>query len=236
MSFGGLDGSLTYIEYAFDSLDSLQSASANVSSRDWPNFLLHKILNNVAAVKVLEVQIPFTWYVFNQYNNTFELVEVLSPIPITIPVGNYSSTSMCAVLSGLLTAASGLGRTYTVTYSGTSSTAPNTGKFTISCSPANPFYLNFADTEGDRDPSLMLGFNSGLNSSTVGGVLVAPNVALITGPNYIYLNSQALGPLCNIYLPEGADKLGNGVNVSQIAKIPVNVQPNGVIYWQDPGK
>ena len=231
----GLDDSLQYFEFSFDSLDTIQSPSAAVSTRDWPLFLLNRPLTNVAAMKILEVQIPFTFYVFNSTNNTFILTENTgSPVTVTIPIGNYSSASMNSTLGTIMTAASPNTRTYTVTYSGASSTQPNTGKFTISSSDSSVFTLNFGTSEGNTDPSLFFGFNTGINSSTSGGVLVAPNVASITGPNYLYLNSRKMGTLCNMFLPQGADKLGNGTNGPQLAKIPVNVQPNGIIFWQDP--
>ena len=66
-------------------------------------------------------------------------------------------------------------------------------------------------------------------------LIVAPNAASVTGPNYIYLNSMKLGQLTNLYLPQGAVNLGGGNAGTQIAKIPVNVQPGGIIFWQDPG-
>lgn len=231
----GLDDSLQYFEFSFDSLDTFQSPSAANSTRDWPLFLLNRPLTNVAAMKILEVQIPFTYYVFNSTNNTFILTENLgSPVVVTIPIGNYSSTSMSAVLADILTIASPNTRTYTVTYSGASSTQPNTGKFTISSSNSSIFTINFGTSEGNTDSSIWLGFAPGVNSSGSDGVLVAPNVASITGPNYLYLNSRKMGTLCNMFLPQGADKLGNGTNGPQMAKIPVNVQPNGIIFWQDP--
>lgn len=230
----GVDPQLQYVEFYFDSLDTLQTPSAASSTRDWPQFLLSKPLNNIAAMKILEAQIPFTWYVFNTLNNTFKLQENIGgPVQVIIPIGNYSSTSLSAILASILTSASPNGRTYTVTFSGASSTQPNLGKFTFTSNVAAVFSFTFGGTEGDTDPGIYLGFQgSAPFNSTVGGVLVAPNVANVTGPNYIYLKSNKMGSLFNTYLPQGADKLGS--NVSEVAKIPVNVQPNGVIYWQDP--
>lgn len=65
-------------------------------------------------------------------------------------------------------------------------------------------------------------------------VLEAPNANLVSGPNYLYLNSRKIGQLCNMFLPTGARNLGSGNNGPQMCKIPVNVQANGIIYWQDP--
>ncbi len=230
----GISPELQYIEFYFDSLDTIQSPSSASSTRDWPQFLLRRPLSNIAAMKVLEVQIPFTWYVFNSLNNTFTLQEDIGgPVTVTIPIGNYSSTSLASVLAGVLTAVSPNGRTYTVTFSGASSTQPNTGKFTFTSSVAAVFTFTFASTEGNIDPAIYLGFRGPTPfSSSAGGVLVSPNVANVTGPNYVYLQSSKMGSLFNTYLPEGADKVSSVG--SEIAKIPVNVQPNGVIYWQDP--
>jgi hypothetical protein len=88
------------------------------------------------------------------------------------------------------------------------------------------------------NPRLYIGFPGGGTSSQTfgagGDALEAPNAALVSGPNYLYLNSLKLGQLCNMYLPEGAFNLGGGNAGPQLSKIPVNVQPGGVIYWQDP--
>lgn len=240
MSVGsfGLNQDTQYFEFSFDSLDTINTPNAASATTDWPQFLLGRPLTNVAAMKILEVQVPFTYYVFNSSNNTFTLTEAAGggAVTVTIPVGNYSSTSMNAVLGTQLTAVSANGRTYTVSYSGASATQPNTGKFTITSSTAEVFTLTFGSSisPGNTNPRLWLGFGPGANASTSGGVLVAPNAGSITGPNYLYLNSRRMGQMCNMFLPQGAYNLGKGTNAPQMAKIPVNVQPNGVIYWQDP--
>jgi hypothetical protein len=48
----------------------------------------------------------------------------------------------------------------------------------------------------------------------------------------LYLNSSKIGNLTTCLLPKGS--VTNGNAGMQIAKIPINVQPGGVIYWQDP--
>lgn len=231
----GLNDSLQYFEFAFDSLDTNTSPDAASSTLDWPLFLLGRPLTNVAAIKVLEVQIPFTYYVYNNTNNQFLLTETTGgPTTVTIPIGNYNASSMNIALQNALAAASFNGFTYTVTYSGASSSQPNTGKFTIS--GPSQFSLTFGSSlsPGNTNPRLWLGFNAGVNNSNSLGVLVAPNTASVTGPNYLYLNSRKMGSMCNMFLPQGAFNLGKGTLAPQMAKIPVNVQPNGVIYWQDP--
>ena len=157
---------------------------------------------------------------------------------VTIPVGNYNAASLASILATALGSASANSHTYTVTFAGSSSTEPNTGVFTISSNAGstNTFTLTFGsvNSPGNTNPRLWLGFNAGPNTSNASQVLVAPNVAQVTGPNYLYLNSQAIGGQVNMYLPKGAFNLGKGNTGPQVAKIPVNVQPGGVIYWQDP--
>lgn len=232
-----------YFEMEFDSLDAQNAAVANVKSTDWPLFYLQRPLNNIAAIKVLEVQIPFTYYVFNKNNNTF-LMNLPTVAPnrlITIPVGNYDANGLATTLGSVLTAATPGTLTWTVTYSGASS-APALGTFKFNLNttvvPANPTFI-FGDSNdnGNFNPRIMLGFPpgvTGVNAAGPGETIVAPNVNLVTGPNYMYLNSRKIGPLCNLYLPASASNLGSGTLGPQMAKIPVNVQPQGVIYWSDP--
>jgi hypothetical protein len=83
---------------------------------------------------------------------------------------------------------------------------------------------------------LYIGFPGGFTIST-GGVpnrIVSPNAIMLSGPNYIYVNSQKMGTLFNVYLPQGAFNLGGGNAGPQVAKIPVNTNSGGVVFWQDP--
>jgi hypothetical protein len=241
MSFGGLSESLRYFEFELDSYDNSGAYNSGTPATDWPIFYIggKTPLENVAAIKIVEVQIPFTWYVINSNNNTFLFTDSLTfNAIITIPVGNYTGASLATTLGTLLTAATATAFTYTVTYSSV------TGKFTFqdsnSSGVANLWIMTFGPPGSSdyRSPRLILGFNEGnVSSSRVGtgpDTIVAPNVALVTGPNYVYVNSQKVGQLCNLYLPRGAVNLGNGNAGPQMAKVPVNCQPGGVIFWQDP--
>lgn len=193
------------------------------------------LLTNVR--QILEVQIPFTYYVFQTYNNTFTLQENAGgPATVTIPVGNYTAAQMATQLAASLNAVSPNSYVYSATFSSI------TQKFTITNNDAghHTFTLSFGTGPGDLandNPRGFLGFLGGANSSVnVGGVstLVAPYAALVTGPNYLYLNSTKFGSNVQMYLPAGATNLGNGTIGPQVAKIPINVNPGGIIYWSDP--
>jgi hypothetical protein len=248
MASFGVSDSLEYFELSFDSLDTQKAATQAYAPTDWPLFNLGRPLTNIAGIKITQVEIPFSWYVFNSKNNTFLLnvAGACTNALVTIPVGNYNSTTLITALTTALNTAlysQGFGGTlmWSVTFSGASS-VPNTGKFTFVLnslvSTATSFTFGDSSDTGNTNPRLFLGFGPGVNTATfvsgTGMVLTAPNANLLSGPNYLYLNSRKLGQLCNMFLPTGARNLGSGNNGPQMAKIPVNVQSNGIIYWQDP--
>jgi hypothetical protein len=78
--------------------------------------------------------------------------------------------------------------------------------------------------------------NINTTTAVVTGVLtytwVLPYVAQITGPNNLYINSVTIGNICKAYIPES--QLSVGETNPQLAMVPVNVNPGGVIWWQDP--
>ena len=234
----GLNDDLLYRELEFDSYDCVNSLTTGVLKTNWPNFQLTRPLNNIAALKILEVQIPFTWYTINNNNNTFKLNDGAGTTVVTLPIGNYDSSSLATALGTALTTASAGSHTFTVTY------ASLTQKFTIvSNQTSGSFTFTMAPSdmiEGNFDPSIMLGMNRVDTSSTysVGfpATLISPNVALITGPNYLYVNSSKVGQSTNLYLPGQSEFHVQSEGLGpQLAKIPVNCNPGGIIFWQDPG-
>ena len=241
----GLNDNYEYTEYWLDSLDNSGSYSGNASATDWPLFQFGNIsLDNLVAIKVLEWQIPFSYYIFTTVNQNFILNETgYTTQTVTIPVGNYTAVQLATVLATALTTASALsgsGNTWTVTYS------PNTQKFTFTSSTTQ-FSFTFGTgynqvdsngfsippNSGNRNPRLWIGFPPGVTSS-VANVIVSPNADLVSGPNYLYINSRTIGSGVHGYLPAGATNLGGGVSGPQLAKITVNVNSSGVIVGQDP--
>lgn len=122
----GLNDSLEYLEFEFDSYDSDQSVDGAYNPLNWPLFYLGRPLTNVAAIKILEVQIPFSYYVINAVNNTFVVYltwgnyESTNYYTVTIPVGNYTSSSFSAAIATALNTATGY--TWTVNYSNLTNT------------------------------------------------------------------------------------------------------------------
>lgn len=206
---------LEYVELVLDSKNSVVT-DPRYSKLDWPTFYFDYPIQNIAMFKILEAEIPFSYYVVNNTNNTF----LLDATTITIPVGNYTATTLAAAVQ------TALGVGYTVTYSS------QTQKFTIV--GAAPFTMTFGgvDDVGLTNPRLLLGMNAGVNSSS-GTTLVAPNVGEVTGANYVYLNSSSIGPLFPLYLPQKAPNSLAGGKGPQVAKFQMDVNPGEIQFHKD---
>lgn len=232
----GLSDSLKYYEIELDSLDASSSAASGSAATDFPLFLLggKAPLSSIAAIKILEVQIPMTWYVFND-ENTDNASTNLARWTVTLtggatyypklPVGNYTGGDTFA--TALQTAINAVVGGFTVTYSS------QTQKLTFFKTGGFSFTFGLPTNSGNKNIRLYTGFPGGTTNS-VGDTLVSPNVIQVSGPNYLYVNSLAIGNLTNLYLPQGAVNLGGGNSGPQMAKIPVNASSGETIFWQDP--
>lgn len=227
MSSYGVDESLEYYEFEFDSSDNSGTNTSGVSPLDWPLFLLGRPLQNVAAVKIIECQIPFLWYIFTTENNTFVINYGGTQYSVTMTPGTYDSSSFVIMLADVLNAAVPGGAF-------TADLDVVTQKLSLDSHDGTTYFLFFPfDTTG-KSAAIWLGFNNGQSSNSTAGVLITPNSAQITGPNYLYLNSESIGALCQLYLPANSNSLPSGGLGPQMAKIPVNVGYGGIINWQDP--
>jgi len=212
MSQFGLSSDYKYYEFELDSLDSIVSADSTQTRLNWPIFNIVTPITRIAAFKVLEVQIPFSWYTINTTNQNFTVTTtnpVQTAVTVTIPVGNYTSATLITALTTALAAA-----TVTVTFSSL------TGKFTFAPAAGTiSFTFGTATDNGSTNPRFILGFDGGAASASAS--LVAPNIAAITGPNYLYINSRQFGNQLDVILPGGATLLGSGSAGPQIAKVCV---------------
>ena len=229
--FSSMESELEYCELFLDSNDS-STTSGSYSKTDWPTFYLDRPLYNIISMKVLQAEIPFSYYVINSENNTFILQELGVPIEsvvVTIPVGNYNSSTLQAVLQTALNDASYYNKVYTVTFD------QATQKLSIFCA-LGQFALFF--NEEFSTPREVLGMDIGVNTAEpegpfgVNSILVSRTSVQITGPNYIYLCSEMIGTNFQTWVPQRY-VLGGGKG-PQIAKIPINVNPADVAYYTDP--
>ena len=234
--FGGISDDLRYYEFELDSYAALRSFTSSYPSTIWPTFQIggKKPLQTIAALKILEVNIPFTYYVFTDVNGGFLLNEGGLDVAVIIPAGNYNIGNFTTALAAALTLGSVLlnGFTYSVTYS------TITGKVSIFNNAAltTPFTLTFPPNYW-MSPAQWIGFNLGAITTTAflasgtpkGNWLESPNVINLSGANYIYVNSQLVGNLADQYLPIGQNNTGN--SGTQLAKVPVSTNSGGNIGW-----
>lgn len=205
----------------------LDSAARDQGTNDEPIFNLAPAFSQVMGIKLVSAQIPFTYYVFNTGNGTFAYLPAGDPAQaktVTLPPGNYTVASIAAPLTAALQSATG--DTFTCTYSGA------TGRFTLRSNSGAVFALQFgsADDDGSTNPRIWLGFAAGINPSDASGVLVAPHAANITGPNYLLVTSSFAGRISRCIRVNG----GSTAEVPALAKIPVTVNPYGLITYNDP--
>jgi len=103
----GLNDEYEYHEMCIDSADSTNAFSSAYTRLNWPKITLGKPLDNVVALKVLQVIVPKTYYVFNSTNNTFRYYWYFTSTwtldgTVTIPVGNYTRAELLVVIQALL--------------------------------------------------------------------------------------------------------------------------------------
>lgn len=229
----GLSNKYDYYEFELDSLDNSGTQGPFASALNWPSFQVGgtQTLQNVAALKVIQAEIPFSYYVFTAQNGTFVLEEVEGggAVNVTITPGNYTVSELIIELDAKLLAASVNGDVYTTTFDG------KTQKLTFTSDSVLGFSFTFglSTSAGNHTPRLYIGFPGGVSSSTA-AVLVSPNVIQLSGPNYLYINSVKFGQLTNNLLPKGAVNLGGGNHGPQLCKVPINAGPGEVIYYNDP--
>ena len=138
-------------------------------------------------VCVMQACIPKSYYLIKA-NETFTLTEDAKSVNISLPVGNYTRKSLASTVQGLLTSLSPNGYTYTVTYP-TSSTVPDTGKYTYTVSNnsgVQPVFT-FVTTNDLFDH---MGFASGSTNNFVANTLTSTQVINLQKENTLYIHSH----------------------------------------------
>ena len=199
------------------------SSPTNQIFASWPKYVLSLATMrtpDVVAIKVLSAEIPFSWDVFNSFTSKFTFTDSGTPNIITIPTGSPTGTALAASLQSLM-AAIRVG--FTVTFNTT------TLKFTFTQPAAVAWSLTFGDIS---TPHAGLGFlaNSTTSATGAGSTIISPLVAMVTGPSFLYLNSNSLGNLIN-FNTVSTTLVGMG---SSICRIPVTENYGNVVFYNDP--
>lgn len=178
---------------------------------------------------LLQCSIPKSYYNCPAGQNTFNLIESGTTIPITVPPGNYTRVGLSVAISALLTAASTHSYTYTVSIPNNATGADN-GKFifTVSGSIGTQPILSFPAILPASISSLifeMLGFSAGSANSFSANVLISTNVANLQPFNAIQIH-------CSLV----SNMIQTGVNTDILQSIMANVgsAPYSNIQWVCP--
>jgi len=221
---------LTYYEINLDSRNASSTADAAYSSLDFPMYELSgKVqLSRIAYMKVLSCSIPFSYYTINTTNNTFTLTDNSGIFIITLQPGTYSFAEMITEMGTKLNDSAST-FTYTVTF--------RESDFSFSITngsiPNLPFTFTFPTAANAL--AIVLGFAQGANPSqtfTVLGNKLTGGVSELLGPNFLYVNSNAIGNDFDMFLPRGSEQFGNGG--PQMAVVPTDGIRGDDIHYKDP--
>jgi hypothetical protein len=164
-------------------------------------------------LSVCHVAIPYSFYNINSSNNILKYSLNSTIYSITIPVGNYTSSTLLTTLIGLLSS-----NNFTITYSGIT----NTYTFTNS---NNDFYFIYDPISIQSTCFNILGFslnyqysvNKILTSNTM--INLAPTRCFCISSTFRTQNITTISPLSNNIL----------------CSIPISVNPYSMITYQNNG-
>lgn len=229
-----INGDYEYTEFYLDSGDARTNfGGSEVSSLDWPIFRFPRPLDNVAAIKVLEAEIPFTYYVVNSTNNTFTVSNLVpASATITIPVANYTAASLATAIALGIQNSTLDGHTYTGSILASGKIMIESSSFAAN----DQFSINFsgfAPASGINYAGATVGTTYTSTATGAGGrwQLILPYIPILGGPNSVYINSQRIGAQLNAFVPNGP--YYSGAQVPIIAKVQVEANPYDVSFWQD---
>lgn len=112
---------MSYIELLLNSVTATQSGgldrTVNATLNN-PKYVIGRHLQSIASLKVVEVEVPFSYYVINDgvnnitgFNNRFQILWGIPPMglnsdtaPFTIPPGTYTGPQLAAEIQSLLNA------------------------------------------------------------------------------------------------------------------------------------
>jgi len=245
---------MDYIEFEIDSSYAATSSVYGYAATDTPSVDLGRTLTNVVGAKIVEANIPYTYYpvcattdpVRKIKENVFWIQNQTildNRFECTIPEGFYTATTLAAAMKFAIENPVQIGAIpmFGAPYTATVTFTELTGRFTVSVIAASYLVsggvmdMVFSPEDYPSQLAQTFGARNRNHSNVVspaGLMWDFPYVAQVTGPNNLYINSDILGNVCKAFIPESS--LTTGETNPQMCMIPVNVNPGGVIWWQDP--
>ena len=165
-------------------------------------------------VQLLSAQIPYSFYVINYTNNLFRYKLGTGAVQNdTVPVGNYTATSLLSTLKALVLAKTGTTVVFSISsINGCITITNSSSAFTV--------YNNFQYSIGS-----VLGCDS--NTTVVGTPCILPRPLNLLGIKTLQIRSSNL-VMKNVSSIEGGQTI-------LLASIPVSAVPFGMIEYTDKG-
>jgi len=158
-----------------------------------------------ATIKCLHAEIPYSFYIVNEYNNLLSITDKHNEIQnIFIPFGNYNANAMLSYLNTVLP--SGM----TISFN------TRNGKYTLT-------YNHSFSVNSNSTCYILLGFVKGVTYSST-TFLEFPFLANLLGSKNIYLKIN------NLILDNFNTQTGDR---STLSNIPVNVPPYGLVFYEN---
>lgn len=180
--------------------------------------MLPTVYRNIQSARLISAEIPASFYVFTaEAQNTSLTITIGSTThTVTIPDGNYSSSTLSTALETALTEATG--ETFTVSVSKT------TLRMTIACASTDFTLEPSTGTPTGWGLPFYLGFQRDTAYTSSAGTVVAPRIVSLNPHNYILLDIDPLNGLDEGRLYGG--RVGSG----SFAKIPFDAYSFEYVY------
>lgn len=235
------NAAVQFAEINIDSRDADTSGRVGIATTDWPVFFKRDIFQTLVAFKVLEITLPFSYYIVNPLTNTIPLRWNNVQAFVTIPNGNYTPQEFITTVNPLLATAiatAGGGGSLVLSYS----VITNRFTFTFTSAPANS-RITFNRIQGPvadaefptNTPAYFMGFYTsdnpfGTTFQNLSATTTAATTQNISGPDYLVLRSNLGGFLGNNVTSTAVFTPSQGLS---IATIPINVNRNEVVQWEN---
>lgn len=139
---------------------------------------------NFDSCLVVDLSVPFTYYIVRAGHNFFSLTENGVDVVITVPRGNYDARSFADTLTGLLNSSSPNSWVYTIQLDMTLAKY----KYSVSGNGAIQPIFSFSNHLADQT-----GFGKFSTNTFVGDELISSYVLNFAGPNCLFLHSDMVG-------------------------------------------
>jgi hypothetical protein len=207
-------------------LDSSQRSSGTNESPvfSFTHSTMGRGINRTSGFRIVNVQIPRSYYNITSRNNTFSLSDAtITPVfnVVTVPAGNYTAPMLASTLQNLMNAAGGDNH-FVVTYSSV------TQKITITNGTAN-FSITWSISPLTPMTNL---------ASVLGFVAGIANVGSATGTNVMNININWTVTIKSVALTNGMKRYpvdGAAMAPDIMCRVPVNCAIGEVISWEPEG-